>query len=178
MLAFVEIHNLKPSRKPRSIAAITVLTMAVVRIAIAAQGLQISQSAADNPPARLPRTFPTPTNLNVLPKDLTGQQVHDIMEQWDADLGVQCSACHIEEPNNVISGAPPRPLFADDSKEMKEVARHMYTMTKEINSNYIAKVEGSGKRVTCGTCHRGHVGPKPFTVQPPGGPPPIQIPPN
>ena len=40
----------------------------------------------------------------------------------------------------------------------------MYTMTEEINSNYIAKVEGSGMPVTCGTCHRGQVSPEPFTI--------------
>ena len=57
---------------------------------------------------------------------------------------------------------------------MKAVARLMYTMTEEINSNYIAKVEGSGMPVTCGTCHRGHVSPEPFTVQPAGGPPPTR----
>ena len=54
----------------------------------------------------------------------------------------------------------------------------MYTMTEEINSHYIAKVEGSGMPVTCGTCHRGQVSPEPFTVQPAGGPPPAQAPPS
>jgi len=53
---------------------------------------------------------------------------------------------------------------------MKTVARLMYTMTEEINSNYIAKVKGSAANVTCYTCHRGAVNPEPFDVQPAGGP--------
>jgi hypothetical protein len=60
--------------------------------------------------------------------------------------------------------------FADDSKAMKTVARLMYTMTEQINSNYIAKVNGSGMPVTCGTCHRGAVNPGPFAGQPAGEP--------
>jgi len=39
----------------------------------------------------------------------------------------------------------------------------MYTMTEEINQKFIAKVDGLGVPVTCGTCHRGHAGPEPFT---------------
>ena len=35
-------------------------------------------------------------------------------------------------------------------------------MTEEINQKYIAKIDGSGVPVNCGTCHRGHMGPEPF----------------
>jgi len=35
----------------------------------------------------------------------------------------------------------------------------MYTMTEDINQRYIARIDGSGMPVTCGTCHHGHVGP-------------------
>jgi hypothetical protein len=50
---------------------------------------------------------------------------------------------------------------------MKTIARLMYTMTEEINSNHIAKVEGSGMPVTCGTCHRGQKYPSVFVPPPP-----------
>ena len=59
---------------------------------------------------------------------------------------------------------------------MKGTARIMYEMTEEINSNYVAKVEGSGMPVTCGTCHRGEISPEPFTMQPPAEPPAAQAP--
>ena len=109
-----------------------------------------------------PSSFPAPTNLKVLPKDLTGQQVHDLMEKWGTGLGMSCAACHAVDKEKV--GRDGRPLlnFASDSKPEKAVARLMYTMTEEINQRYIAKIDGSGMPVTCGTCHHGHVGPEPF----------------
>jgi hypothetical protein len=111
----------------------------------------------------------------VLPKDLSGQQVHDIMEQWANSLGVRCDSCHAEDHDNSGPAGRPRLNFADDSKKMKGIARIMYTMTEEINRNYIAKVEGSGMPVTCGTCHRGEISPEPATAQQPNGPPDGQV---
>ncbi len=61
---------------------------------------------------------------------------------------------------------------------MKAAARLMYTMTEEINNNYIAKVKGSEASVTCGTCHRGAVNPEAFIVKPAGGPGPVQAAPS
>lgn len=127
-----------------------------------------------NPPPVPPRTFPAPTNLKVLPKEFTGKQVHDIMEQWVGSLGIRCDSCHVEVSESAEPGGRPHLDFADDSKPMKAAARLMYTMTEEINSNYITKVKGSDTRVTCGTCHRGQVSPEPFIVQPAGGPPRVQ----
>jgi hypothetical protein len=107
---------------------------------------------------------------------MTGQQVHDIMVRWNAELGVECRACHTEDSTIIVTGGPPRSRFAEDSKAMKETARLMYVMTEVINSNHIAKVEGSGLPVTCGTCHRGHLGPEPFIVQPADRHLPDQVP--
>lgn len=127
----------------------------------AAQAQQGSQDRAGNPPLET-RAFPNPTNLRVLPKDLTGQQVHDIMEQWKTALGMGCNACHKEDRENLDPDGRPLLKFADDSKPEKATARLMYTMTEEINEKYIAKIDSSGVPVTCGTCHRGHLGPEPF----------------
>ena len=61
---------------------------------------------------------------------------------------------------------------------MKQTARVMYTMTEKINVDYVSKVDSSGAPVTCGTCHRGHIGPEPFVITPkdkpmaPPNPPP------
>jgi cytochrome c553 len=117
-----------------------------------------------------------PTNLRVLPKNLSGQQVHDIMEQWAHSLGVRCDSCHSEDIDAVNQDERPRLNFADDSKPMKAVARIMYTMTDKINADYVAKVDGSGLPVTCGTCHRGEISPEPFTMQPPAQPQVAQAP--
>ncbi|MFZ0392275.1 MAG: c-type cytochrome [Terracidiphilus sp.] len=111
----------------------------------------------------------------MLPKELSGQQVHDIMEQWASSLGARCDACHVEDTENAEPDGRPHLDFSDDSKPMKAVARRMYTMTEEINGNYIAKVNGSGMPVTCGTCHRGRVSPELFTVPPAGEQPPAQV---
>jgi mono/diheme cytochrome c family protein len=122
----------------------------------------------------------------VLPKTLTGKQVRDIMEQWQGQLGVHCNACHTADPKNVGPNGRPRLNFADDSKPEKNAARLMYTMTNKINDDTISMVdmnmdqaEGSHEdhsehKVTCGTCHRGHLKPEAF-IPPPEheGPPPV-----
>ncbi len=165
---------MKPSSKPRSAKLAALLCTALVVVATAAQAPQGTQGAAAIATPSPLRTFPPPANLKVLPKDLTGRQVHEVMEEWAGSLGVRCDSCHAKNSESTEPGAQPGLDFADDSKPMKAVARLMYTMTDGINSNYIAKVEGSGMPVTCGTCHRGHVSPEPYTVQPAGGPPPAQ----
>ena len=126
------------------------------------------------------RNLPAPTNLQVLPKDLTGQQVHEIMEGVAGSLGVHCDFCHAADPNNMGPNGKPRLNFADDSKNDKKIARIMFTMTQQINADYISKAsamdpDAMGMKVTCGTCHRGHEMPEEYVIpkeQGPGGPPP------
>jgi hypothetical protein len=127
-----------------------------------------SQPAAPPPPQH---EMPAPTNLKVLPKNLTGAQVHEIMEKWEGELGTSCKTCHAADPKNLGPNGKPRLNFADDSKEDKQTARKMFKMVEDINANYISKIDSSGAPVTCGTCHRGHLGPEPF-VAPPEAPHP------
>jgi hypothetical protein len=113
---------------------------------------------------------PTPTNLKVLPKDMTGDQVHELMHGWAAALGTECGTCHAADPTKKMPNGKPALNFADDSKPEKNTARLMYRMTEDINKNYVSKVEkesGEGPPVMCGTCHRGHVEP-PLFVPPKG----------
>jgi Photosynthetic reaction centre cytochrome C subunit len=145
---------------------------AVVAAAIALSSATGSVHAAQQPAAPQPAAQaaaphvhppnPTPTNLKVLPKNLTGDQVHEIMHHWEADLGATCGTCHATDPKNIGPNGRPRLNYADDSKPEKATARLMYKMTEEINGQYISKVDSSGDPVTCGTCHRGHLGPQPF----------------
>lgn len=174
--SFWEVYRLKNPSKSRSTALVMLLSATLVVVATSAQAPQGTSTPAAAPPPLTPRTYPAPVNLKVLPKNLTGQQVHNIMEQWNGELGVRCGACHAEDPGFAATDGPARPALAEDSKALKEIARLMYTMTEEINTNYIVRVAGSSKPVTCGTCHRGDIGPEPFTILPVGGPPNAQVP--
>ena len=173
----MEVYSVKSFLRTPFAAASLLLAAAVFAGSTAAQAPQGPHGDAGSPaPATPPRTYPAPTNLKVLPKDLTGQQVHDIMKQWSASLGSRCDSCHAEDPDTLGPDGEPRLKFADDSRPMKSVARTMYTMTEEINSIYIARLEGSGLPVTCGTCHRGHVGPEPFDASSQPQKPPMPAP--
>lgn len=117
---------------------------------------------------RGPRNIPQPTNLQVLPKDLTGPQVVEIMRHWAGDLGVECNACHAAYADRTGPNGRPMLNFASDEKPEKRMARIMYTMTESIKADYIPKVAaldtmGSpAAPVTCGTCHRGNLDPQEF----------------
>ncbi len=124
------------------------------------EGARASVSKA--PP--MARAFRAPRNLKVFPKNSSGIQVNDTMEEWSRSLGVRCDSCHTEANETIVADDGSNLNFADDSKSMKLLAREMYAMTEEINSIHIAKIEGSGIPVTCGTCHRGHISPEPFAA--------------
>ncbi|HVZ82454.1 MAG TPA: c-type cytochrome [Terracidiphilus sp.] len=110
--------------------------------------------------------MPPPSNLQVLPKTLTADQVHEIMHGWAHALGTECTTCHAADPTKVGPNGRPRLNFADDSKPEKTTARLMVKMVEEINSQYIGKIDSDGAKVTCGTCHRGHLMPEPFVPPP------------
>ena len=122
------------------------------------------QSQPGGPPP--PHEMPAPTNLKVLPKDLTGAQVHEIMEKWEGELGTNCKTCHTADPKKLGPNGKPQLNFADDSKEDKQTARKMFKMVEDINANYISKIDSSGAPVTCGTCHRGVKEPEAFVPKP------------
>jgi hypothetical protein len=150
--------------------------LAAAAVAQAPQTAPSQKPAAAEPPEEHERVHPAPTNLKVLPKNLTGDQVHEIMEGWEAALGAHCSTCHVADPNNIGPNGRPRLNYADDSRPEKSTARIMYKMVEDINENYISMVDNSGAPVTCGTCHRGHIGPEPFVAPAKGhdGPRPSQ----
>jgi hypothetical protein len=153
-----------------SLAAVVTLTAASISL-IAGRTLVFAASNGQPAPAQTPQAppppheMPAPVNLKVLPRNLTGQQVHEIMEKWEGELGTGCKTCHTASKEIGPNGRP-RLDFADDSKEEKQTARVMYKMTEDINSNYVSKIDSSGAPVTCGTCHRGHLGPEPFMPAP------------
>jgi hypothetical protein len=93
---------------------------------------------------------PAPKNLQVLTVD----ELHSgIMRKFTVALGGNCQMCHVQGDN------------ASDENPHKVIARHMITMTKEIN----AKFPDGKEHVTCYTCHRG-------THEPAMAPPPADKP--
>lgn len=105
-----------------------------------------------------------PKNLQVLPKDLTRQEVVGRMRIIAASLGVRCEYCHVRN-----TGPDGRQIDDDaaDDKDTKKTAREMMKMVNAINDQYL--IAGMGKqltdrhRVTCATCHHGLA--KPRTIQ-------------
>lgn len=150
---------------PSLTVPLTVLCSALFAVAALAQAPGAQQAPAEE---HHHHDEPAPTNLKVLPKNLTGEQVHEMMHGWAAALGTECSTCHAADPKNIGPNGKPRLNYADDSKPEKATARLMYRMVGDINGNYVEKVENSGVGVTCGTCHRGHLDPPIFTPPPHG----------
>lgn len=130
----------------------------------------LAGAASAQPPA-----VPSPTNLQVLPKDSTPAAVLDLMRQFTQALGVQCVYCHLQPPppmfapEDVAAGAgrggtgPPPMNFAADIKDAKKVARAMLVMVKDINAKLATDVGATADgpvRVECVTCHRGVTNPR------------------
>jgi hypothetical protein len=157
---------------PSSFAAAAFLGVALFAVTTVAQAPPPAQETGGAMPAGEHHhpPAPTPTNLKVLPKTLTGDQVHEIMHKWEGDLGSECNTCHVEDPVKKMPNGRPALNFADDSKKEKETARLMVKMTADINNNYTSMVESSrnkdesAKKVTCGTCHRGHLDPPAYVA--------------
>ena len=83
-------------------------------------------------------------NLQVLPKDISSDQLDEIMNAYCVSLDVDCNFCH--KDGNMAS---------DDYNE-KIISRKMITMTNEINEKYFGKNSGT---VGCMTCHNGKKSP-------------------
>jgi hypothetical protein len=146
-------------------------------------------TATNSQPAAAPATT-SPAgfkNLKVLPRDISREQLLTVMRTFTRSLGVKCNHCHVATattPKEVLD-------FPSDAKEEKRVARVMIQMTRQINEEWLERVEqaeGDGEadeapaatgtaeltqpRVGCWTCHRGHAEPE----MPPPPPPPAAPP--
>src|SRR5262245_34061238 len=100
---------------------LTFLALAGILIASAAsaqapQGGGGGRAAAPEPPK----------NLQVLPKDMTIQQVLPIMQAFAAGLGVGCNYCHV-----VVAPGSPANDMASDMKPEKEKARAMMRLAND-----------------------------------------------
>jgi hypothetical protein len=100
-------------------------------------------------------------NLQVLPKDISRQDLVQTMRLFNQALGVQCDHCHVGRE------------FAKDEKPAKNVARAMLAMVQDLKLNSDKFLpDGRAAKVACWTCHRGNVTvelPKAPEPGPPGG---------
>lgn len=95
---------------------------------------------------------PKPTNLKVLPKNISNEELEKTMKAFNVALGVKCGHCHAPKANGE-KGLD----FASDSKKEKDIARSMMRMTKKINKQYFKYRNEAGalKQIDCETCHNG-----------------------
>ena len=99
-----------------------------------------------------------PQNLKVLPKDISEDDLHNVMKTFSKSLGVRCNYCHVSQ--EVPGQEHPKFDFPADDKPEKNIAREMMKMTEAINTGYLAKIgDNKFERITCVTCHNGK--PKP-----------------
>lgn len=106
-------------------------------------------------------------NLKVLPSDITNDELTDIMLDNLRGLGLPrlagsgCLFCHVgdlEQPRSTWD-------YASDAKPMKQKARVMLAMVREINATHLADLENRidpSMRVTCYSCHAGRTDPRPL----------------
>lgn len=112
-------------------------------------------TATTNAIAQMPvETFENPSNLQVLPADITPEALRDKMFSFGQQVGLRCSKCHNFEADTPMAERD----FASDAKELKRVAREMMLMVDGINDTVSSIDRGSGHtplNVNCMTCHRG-----------------------
>ncbi len=128
----------------------------------------VAQPTPAPAPAPQAPTFAVPPfkNLQVMPKDITRDQLLGNMKFFAQSLGVRCVHCHVGDADKPLSTFD----FASDAKKEKLVARKMLAMVHRINEQEFGVKEFKDVKVTCFTCHRGAT--KPLTAPPPAEAPP------
>lgn len=138
-----------------------------------------AQSAQTPPPAPAPTPAPAAVsqfkNLQVLPQDITRDQLLTTMKGFTRALGVRCNHCH------VVTATEPKEAFdfPSDTKATKRAAREMIKTANALNKDLLPRVVAAlGETpheelfVTCWTCHRGNKEPEKVPPAPPPTPAP------
>jgi hypothetical protein len=105
------------------------------------------------------------TNLTVLPANMPAPQLIQLMQGFEAALGVTCEHCHV-----FFGQGNPMNNMASDDKQPKKTARIMMLAARDFQAkltpNDLGKQDAADVgAVMCGTCHRGKA--IPDWVQPP-----------
>lgn len=144
-------------------AAVVTAFLVCTSLSLSGQDMPPDTKAPASPQQHRPLT--KPTNLKVLPKDISPEDLRTLMRSYRDALGVECKFCHAEDPQTKHLN------FADDTKPDKAIARTMIAMTQEINTKFMTQIQDpdatpDDKTVKCGTCHRGNTMPTQFTPKP------------
>ncbi len=134
-------------------------------LAVAGIGTAI-YTFSQGPTVKAPEVSPRvnhsrPTNLKVLPKDLSGDQIDALMHRYQQELGAPCGYCHVEiEKDDHTKEID----FASDENPIKQTARIMIGMTSDLNGKYLAQLGDRryAEPLTCGNCHQGQIDPPVF----------------
>ncbi|NNE68910.1 MAG: c-type cytochrome [Rhodothermales bacterium] len=100
-----------------------------------------------------------PENLQVFPKDTPRSELIPMMRDFSFATGLRCEGCHYDP---VGEGNFRDIEFASDANPMKEKARFMIRMTRNLNEFVLPMVPNRsepGFQITCKTCHRGQAKP-------------------
>ena len=141
-------------------------SFAIVSVIFLAACAAISQQKAQTPVTDNAQFH----NLQVLPPNITHDELIATMRGFARSLGTRCNHCHVSNP----PGSQEEFDFASDAKPEKKVARTMLRMVREVNTNYVSKINAHGQTVTCFTCHRGKTVPEIQAPAPAGETPPPQ----
>jgi hypothetical protein len=98
-------------------------------------------------------------NLQILPKDITKEQMDSVMHHFNEALSVRCNFCHVRNDSTKKFD------FASDDEKHKRKAREMMKLTDKINDDYFDVTGGQRTittqlMVTCYTCHHGSTDPE------------------
>jgi len=112
---------------------------------------------------KMPDIYADPQNLEVLPEDITAEDLRETMKSFALGLGVRCETCHVGEAGQPLDSFD----FESDEKAMKRKARVMLRMVGDINVEYVPQLneieDAVRVEVRCVTCHRGR--PRPMLIQ-------------
>jgi len=97
-------------------------------------------------------------NLKVLRKNISRDELEEVMNNFKSALGVDCEFCHTpskDTSNHTLD-------YASDAKSEKNITRSMMRMTARINKKYFGiEKNNTGietQKVGCINCHHGKPG--------------------
>jgi len=129
--------------------------LAVIAICAIIIGLSSFTTQTPGPQPAKPMKW---DNLKVLPKNLTHDELMNIMHGYCKALNVHCGECHAKAAGS--TDEKPQMDFSSDANPKKNTARDMIKMVNAINSKYLSKIDGGMlEQVNCVTCHNGHTKP-------------------
>ena len=113
------------------------------------------------PPSLDAQVFDDPSNLQVLPADISAAELGETMKSFAMGTGYRCSNCHVGEEGQPLTTYD----FASDEKELKQTARRMLKMVRDINATHL-EFRGEGlPDVEPGNGESPDVGPAAFVIE-------------